>query len=363
MRVQRLAFLCTTALLAVACSERDDVFDVRRDHVIGGALDSGDPATVALRSEGWFFCSGTLISPHVVLTAAHCLEGATAPQVQIFFGTDANTSLFGEEIQAREILPHPDYDGESADMGLVALEEASTVTPVQRNAQPLGAEMMGQDVRVVGFGLSVDGGEEAGEKRTGIVTFESIEGDYMMVRPKDGVSGCYGDSGGSNFMMLDGVEVLAGVTSFGTEDSCLAGLGGNTDVQKFAAWIDEFVTRAETPPSCDADDQCVADCATPDPDCACVADGACSDVCPDWLHDDPDCSGCGAGDGCWLDCPDATPDPDCPAEEPMQPGTDEPGGGGDGGCVVRGSAPRGYGGTGLILLAFALILGRRPRRR
>ena len=62
------------------------------------------------------------------------------------------------------------------------------------------------------------------------IWFDSLEDDYMLVRPKNQQSGCYGDSGGPNYMTIGGTEVVAGVTSFGTEDSCLAGFGGNTDV-------------------------------------------------------------------------------------------------------------------------------------
>src|ERR1700761_8838282 len=49
--------------------------------IIGGAADTGDPAVVLIYlnqpgvSDGEL-CTGEVISPHVVLTAAHCAGGA-----------------------------------------------------------------------------------------------------------------------------------------------------------------------------------------------------------------------------------------------------------------------------------------------
>jgi hypothetical protein len=328
-----------------ACSEVDDpTYGQRESAVIGGTLDEGDPAVVAVLSETGL-CTGTLIAPHVILTAAHCLEDATAEELTILFGSDA-MAAGGDRVPAASLLIHPEY-GDTHDIGLVELADASAVKPVPINAQALTPGLKGEDVRVVGFGVADAAGMEVGKKRTGTVSYDGHMADYMMVRPKNGQSGCFGDSGGPNFMTFDGVEVVAGVTSFGTAQDCISGLGGSTDVQLYSEWILEFVERAETPASCGVDHRCAADCATLDPDCACVADGACSDTCPDWLVDDPDCAGCGAGDGCWSDCPDTAPDPDCDADQP------EPETGDGGGCSTssRSSMPLALALLVLIMLA------------
>jgi MYXO-CTERM domain-containing protein len=264
----------------------------RSRHGVINGDPSDEPAVVALMDGDYFFCSGTVISPRVVLTAAHCLEGS--PPTGVYFGEDANDPSTGTVIGVGQTLVHPDYP-QRGDIGVLELAEATQVPPSELNRTPLSASLAGQDVRVVGFGVSVDGGDTAGVKLTGLTTFDSVEEDYMLVRPKGDQSGCYGDSGGPNYMTIGGGEVLAGVTSFGTEDSCLAGFGGNTDVEQYAAWVDDFVAMIEgTPPapSCQADGQCVADCATPDPDCP-VDPGPD----PDGDDDDDDTDGDGTSSG------------------------------------------------------------------
>jgi MYXO-CTERM domain-containing protein len=233
-------------------------------------------------------------------------------------------------IPVASVLFHPEY-GEDHDLGVVEMAEATTVTPIVRNTTPLTAGMAGQDVRVAGFGLSVDNenSNEAGVKLTGLTTLDSLESDYMLVTAKDGQSGCYGDSGGPNFMTLGGVEVLAGITSFGTEDSCLAGYGGNTDVQKYNDWIDDFVTMVEgvaPGPTCGADGAFVEGCPTVDPDC------------------DP---GPGPGPGPGDD--DAGDD---------DTGDDDGGGAASSGCSTGGGDHQGV----LLIAGIVAVLSRRRRR-
>ena len=328
LRTIRLACLVCVAIVVTSCTAADPPTGNSTSAVINGTVDNGDPAVVALMEGGQFFCSGTLIAPRVVLTAAHCLEGGSAGQLSIFFGTDSTNPSSGQQVPVRAILAHPQYQGWDHDIGLIELDAAGPATPIERNTTALAATMAGQDVRVVGFGVSVDGGDGSGIKRTGLTTFDSLESDYFYVRAKNQQSGCYGDSGGPNFMTLGGAEVLAGVTSFGTEDSCLAGLGGNTDVATYNTWIDENTANVDPGgPTCLSGDGCLAGCATPDPDCP--GDPG------DPPGDDDDDGDDGDGDD------------------------DDDGGATAGGCAAGGRA--GEGGA-VLLIALAGLVRRRRRR-
>jgi hypothetical protein len=326
----RCHWLALGVSVLAACSTEPPL-GTQTSAVINGDLATDDPAVVALMDGDYFFCTGTVVSPHVVLTAAHCLEGGPPPD-GIFFGIDSNDPGSGQILPVASVKGHEDYDGNTGDIAVVELGAAAPAAAVRRNTTALSAAMAGDDVRVVGFGLSVDNenSNEAGVKLTGLTTFDSLEEDYMLVTPQGNQSGCYGDSGGPNFMTIGGQEVLAGVTSFGTEDSCLAGYGGNTDVERYNEWIDAFILSVgdsvDPGPTCVGDGVCEADCAA-DPDC-----------------EDPDPGDDDGGD-------------DTAGGDDDGDGGDDDGGQSAGGGCSAGAG--GDGGFGLVLLGLVGMLARR----
>ena len=55
-------------------ADRGEALGAAGSAIVGGAEDAEHPAVVALTFQGQAFCSGALIAPTVVLTAAHCLH-------------------------------------------------------------------------------------------------------------------------------------------------------------------------------------------------------------------------------------------------------------------------------------------------
>ncbi|MEZ4399739.1 MAG: S1 family peptidase [Kofleriaceae bacterium] len=120
---------------------------------------------------------------------------------------------------------------------------------------------------------------------------------------------------------------------------------------------------------CGADGVCAEACTAPrDPDCAATSADACGDdgVCDPACAADPDCARqCGAEGNCLAGC--ATPDPDCAAQPDAGSGPDA---GPDGGAALDDEDAAGCGcssapdprGAGLVLGVLGMALARRRRR-
>src|SRR5688572_25502146 len=77
------------AAASVACALEPTPPGSTAAPIVNGELDTGEPATVFI-SLGGGACTGTLVSPKVVLTAKHCTQGVSVGQIDVFFGNDAD---------------------------------------------------------------------------------------------------------------------------------------------------------------------------------------------------------------------------------------------------------------------------------
>jgi hypothetical protein len=241
----------------VGCSDggTEGARGVDRRPILGGTIDTGDPAVgvLALIRNGQFYalCSGTLISPTIFLTAAHCVSGNDATiSYRVYLVNDIFQAPADAFTAVSEVHANPRFSEANLPAGYdcaVALLSSpiSGVSPKPYNRLPVTNDWMGQPARVVGFGESdADAGTGAGTKRMLNVTITGFTPTDLQIG-RAGHTTCFGDSGGPLFSAVGGVETIIGVTSFGGASCDTIGQSARVDV--CAAWIDGFTPDTEPP--------------------------------------------------------------------------------------------------------------------
>ena len=171
----------------------------------------------------WIYCSGTLISPTVFLTAAHCAENGD--RVRVTFDTAYQD---GDKVYTGTFYSDPLYNQKQSDphdIAVVVLDKAvKGITPAQLPAANSLSKLSGsQQFTSVGYGAYLVTNQQGGHQylyndvrgvATGTLNSTNASWLRISMNPSTGNGGtCYGDSGGPNF--LGTTNIIAAITITG----------------------------------------------------------------------------------------------------------------------------------------------------
>lgn len=244
MRTSVLVAFVVVAMAVPGAAITNGVADVGGHPNVGGLV-----ADVAYSDGTWLYCSGTLISPTVFLTAAHC--GDDGEDVTVTFDTayeDGDTTYNG--------VFHADpaftfVQSDTHDIAVVVFPAAVGVTPAQLPAPGSLSDLdRGQSFTSVGYGAYDVSNGRGGKvysyndvRMNSRGSLNAVNKAWLRISmnaAKGDGGTCYGDSGGPNF--VGNTSVIGAITITGDAVCRATNVVYRLDTDSARDFLDLYVT-------------------------------------------------------------------------------------------------------------------------